>query len=43
MIDRGNKKSVRNNAVGTKVRKEGGGEPAPVAGAELPLQPLEKV
>lgn len=35
-IDRGNKKSVRNNSVSTEVREEGKGRGAPGAGTKLP-------
>ena len=33
----------RNNSADTKASAEGGGEGAPGAGAEFPLQPMEKI
>ena len=38
----GVRKCERNNSADTKVNAEGGGGGAPGAGAEIPLQPVEK-
>ncbi|GAB0178358.1 zinc finger and BTB domain-containing protein 5 [Grus japonensis] len=40
--ERSEKKCERNNSADTKVSEEGGGEGAPGARAEIPLQPMEK-
>ncbi|GAB0184702.1 AN1-type zinc finger protein 5-like [Grus japonensis] len=40
--ERGARTCERNNSADTKVSEEGGGGGAPVPGAEIPLQPLEK-
>ncbi|GAB0183115.1 epimerase family protein SDR39U1 [Grus japonensis] len=40
--ERGVRRCERNNSADTKVSEEGGGEGAPGAGAEIPLQPVEK-
>ncbi|GAB0186167.1 mitochondrial enolase superfamily member 1 [Grus japonensis] len=40
--ERGVRRFERNNSAGTKVSEEGGGGGAPGAGAEIPLQPVEK-
>ncbi|GAB0179334.1 acid sphingomyelinase-like phosphodiesterase 3b [Grus japonensis] len=40
--ERGVRRCERNNSADTKVSEEGGGGGAPGAGAEIPLQPVEK-
>jgi len=40
--DRGVRICERNSPADTKVSEEGGGEGAPGAGEEIPLQPVEK-
>ncbi|GAB0177027.1 hypothetical protein GRJ2_000167900 [Grus japonensis] len=40
--ERGGRRCEKNNSADTKVSEEGGGGDAPGAGAEIPLQPVEK-
>ncbi|GAB0184750.1 AN1-type zinc finger protein 5-like [Grus japonensis] len=40
--ERGVRRCERNNSADTQVSEEGGGGRAPGAGAEIPLQPMEK-